>query len=59
MTPEEKFAAMLLCMVGEDELAAMQVEHEWRKAQDAPRAWGLDSEDEAEARVDYLYPLEE
>lgn len=53
MTAQEKFAAMLLAMVGTDDLAAMQIELEWQKAYDDPANFGLDDDEMQQARADY------
>lgn len=50
MTPQELFAKMLLAMIGDEELARMQDERD----RDAPENWGLDDDELAQARVDYV-----
>jgi hypothetical protein len=49
VSPQEKFCHMLIAMVGEEELEEMQD----KCAEDAPENWGLDTDEEAEARTDY------
>jgi hypothetical protein len=54
MAPEqERFARMLVAMTGDEEIARLQDELQWRNAQDDPALLGLDTDDEAQARVDY------
>lgn len=56
MTPSERFGLMLAAMVGEME---SQVAYPYRTSLDYdeeehhPDEWGLDDDDEAEARTDY------
>lgn len=58
MAPEqERFARMLVAMTGDEEIARLREELQWRmewcNAQDDPALFGLDTDGEAQARVDY------